>query len=118
MELQGIQINRTKVCNKASVNSLDINLRKSNCTATNSDNVFTLSMLSSLDILVAMFASMNTNTTTTASNTNTIDSPKTEIQVVMAPGGTQANKHIHHFQQKDESKRLKHCQTHTTSVRK
>ena len=108
MEIQGIHINRTKVCDKASVNSLDINL---------SDNVFTLSMLSSLNILFAMFASMNT-TNTTASNTNTIDSPKTEIQVVMAPGGTQTNKHVHHFQQKDESKRLKHCQIHTTSVRK
>ena len=108
MEIQGIHINRTKVCNKASVNSLDINL---------SNNVFTLSMLSSLDILFLMFPSMKT-TNTTASNTNTIDSPKTEIQEVMALGGTQANKHIHHFQQKDESKRLKHCQTHTTSVRK
>ena len=115
MEIQGIHIIRTKVCDKASVNSLDINLGKSNCTATNSDNVFPLS---SLDILVAMSANMTTTTNTTASFTNTIDSPKSEIQVVMAPGGTQANKHIHHFQQKDESKRLKHCQTHTTSVRK
>ena len=62
MELQRIHIFQIKVCDKVSASSLDILLGKSNCTATNSDNVFPF-ILTSLDILVTL----STTTTTTAS---------------------------------------------------
>ena len=83
MELQRIHIFQTKVCDKVSVSSLDILLGKSNCTATISDNVFSLT---SLDILIVISTNMATTTRTTVSYMNTINSPKPEIQVVMTPG--------------------------------
>ena len=82
MELQRIHILRTKVCDKVSASSLDILLGKSNCTATISDNVFSLT---SLDILIVMSTNKATTTIITAPYTNTINSPKPKIQVVMAP---------------------------------
>ena len=102
MELQRIHIFRTKVCDKVSASSLDILLEKSNCTATISDNVFSLTSLdilnamstsldihsmmsTSLDILIVMSTNKATTTRTTAPYTNTINSPKPKIQVVMTP---------------------------------
>ena len=90
MELQRIHIFRTKVCDKVSASSLDILLGKSNCTATISDNVFSLTSLdilimmannaaTSLNIFIMMSINAATTTKTTASYMNTINSPKPEI---------------------------------------